>query len=60
MGHESRVVKIEPLQQLLRPFGVTPDLVDLRSVRLVGAPGAEEVGTITRYPASTSAGMKFR
>src|SRR2546430_12997563 len=30
--------------QLLRPFGMAPDPVDLRPVRLVGAPGTEEVG----------------
>src|SRR6266508_6250076 len=43
MGHQRRIPEIERLQQLLRPFGVTPDRVDLRPVRLVGAPGTEEV-----------------
>jgi hypothetical protein len=37
MGHQRRIPKVQRLQQLLGPFGMTPDLVDLRPVRLVGA-----------------------
>src|SRR5215203_2147463 len=44
MRYQSRIPQVERLQELLRPFGMTPDLERLGPVRLVGAPGPEEVG----------------